>query len=764
MKQVFLSILLMFMPMVASADGVEVDGIYYNFGRSAKTAEVTYKKYENGDYVSDYSGNVIIPSEVVYRNETYSITSIGNNAFYMCSGLNSVTIPESVTSIGYGAFKLCSGLTTLTIPNSVTSIGQSAFIGCSGLTSVKVSDGLTFIEENVFYGCTNLTSINIPNSVGSIGDYAFYNCKSLKTIAIPKNITRIGENAFKDCWGLTSVQITDLEAWCRINFRNVDSNPLFYAHHIFLNGDEIENLYIPSTVTGIENYAFYNCQGLVSISIPSSVTRISKNAFLGCYGLTSLTIPGNVINIGEGSFAACKNLTTVTIEEGVASIGKSAFYDCTALQSITIPNSVTDIWDYTFMYCSSLTSFTASNNIKSIRDHAFYQCGGLTEITLGSGLETIYPYAFAACSKLADVYCYAEKVPIMTDIDNQPHTNAFDGFDGSSPIENATLHVPAASIEAYKSTEPWSSFNEIVSLEEETPDYPKFIYEIGNESGWMTPHALCKIDDRNAYRGYYYLDGEFKFKPQEDLNDWNGDWEYDGETIGATGKITPNGHTNCPSVEPGFYQILVDLDEMTYIVSRIETIGICGSFTGWSADVDMTYDVKNNVWLADRIVFDQDDNDFKFRANHAWDFNWGGADDNLVFYGPELHLAAGSYDFALSLSYEGNNKVSIIPSSQKCATPTIIYENGKVKFACETFGVSFKYKIEIEDATENEGDEFRLTGIYKVTVYATKAGCKDSDVATKEINISGTGSGDLNGDGVINAADVVTLVNSIMGE
>ena len=102
--------------------------------------------------------------------------------------------------------------------------------------------------------------------------------------------------------------------------------------------------------------------------------------------------------------------------------------------------------------------------------------------------------------------------------------------------------------------------------------------------------------------------------------------------------------------------------------------------------------------------------------------------------------------------------------SQKCATPTIIYENGKVRFACETLGVSFKYKIEIEDATENEGDEVSLTGIYKVTVYATKAGCKDSDVATKEINISGTGSGDLNGDGVINAADVVILVNSIMGE
>lgn len=569
MKKILFTFVTILLPMLASADGIEIDGIYYNLGKSAKTAEVTYKKYENGDYSSDYSGNVIIPSEVVYHNETYSVTSIGNNAFYMCSGLTSVTIPESVTSIGYGAFSRCSGLITLTIPNSVTSLGSSAFIGCSGLTSVKVSGGLSFIEDNVFYGCSNLTSVNIPNSVSSIGEYAFYNCKSLNSITIPKNVTRIGESAFLNCWNLTSVQITDLAAWCRINFRNVDSNPLFYAHHIFLNGNEIEILYIPSTVTGIENYAFYNCKGLVSISIPSCVTRISKNAFLGCEGLTSVTIPGNVINIGEGSFAACENLTTVTIEEGVASIGKSAFYDCTALQSITIPNSVTTIGDYTFMNCSNLTSFTISNSITSIRDYAFYQCSNLTEITLGNSLETIYPYAFAACPKLADVYCYAEKVPIMTDIDDKPHTNAFD----RSPIENATLHVPSASVNTYKAVEPWKNFKSIVALGGSTPEAPK------------------------------------------------------------------------------------------------------------------------------------------------------------------------------------------------CATPTISYVNGKLMFSCETEDV--KYQYDYKSMGSGSANNVELEQTYIISVYATKEGYENSDVATKEIQLSsGSGSGiigDVNGDGVVNAADVVKVVDIISG-
>ena len=749
------------MPIVASAS--IIDGIYYDINSTDKTLTVTY---------GPYTGNLVIPSEVDL-GEIYTVTAIAESAFGGCSGLTSVTIPNTVTTIGNNAFDGCSGLTSIVIPSSVTSIGDRVFVNCSGLNSVTLPNTITVIGNQFFSGCTSLASITIPISVTSIGNEAFYNCSSLTSITIPSSVTSIGFYAFFQCANLNSIDI--------------QGNIPIIEEHTFDGCTSLTSITIPSSVKSINNDAFSGCTSLTNIEIPNGVSSILTHAFYGCTSLKSVSIPISVKSINQEVFWGCSNLKQVKIEdlgawckiqfgaypfpynhqlylnneeitnlvipENITSVENYTFFGCSGLKTVSIHNNVNSIGIDAFGGCSNLISIVIPNSVSTIGNSAFYKCNSLGSIVIGNEVTSIGYEAFANCSAVKDVYSLAELVP-----------KALENSFSNSNVESATLHVPSASIEAYKSIEPWSGFKEVVAIGESTPEYPKFIYEIGNESGWMTPHALCKIDDRNAYRGYYYLDGEFKFKPQEDLNDWNGDWEYDGEAIGATGKITPNGHANCPSVEPGFYQILVDLDEMTYIVSRIETIGICGSFTGWSADVDMTYDVKNNVWLADRVVFDQDDNDFKFRANHAWDLNWGGADDNLVFYGTELHLAAGSYDFALSLSYEGNNKVSIIPSSQKCATPTIIYENGKVRFACETLGVSFKYKIEIEDATENEGDEVSLTGIYKVTVYATKAGCKDSDVATKEINISGTGSGDLNGDGVINAADVVILVNSIMGE
>ncbi len=133
------------------------------------------------------------------------ITTIGNNAFYNCSGLTSVTIPNSVTSIGDNAFYNCRGLTSVTIPNSVTSIGWGAFSYCSGLTSVTIGNSVTSIGDNAFYACSGLTSVTIPNSVTSIGWYAFFNCSSLTSLTIGRSVTSIEYGAFYNCRGITNV-------------------------------------------------------------------------------------------------------------------------------------------------------------------------------------------------------------------------------------------------------------------------------------------------------------------------------------------------------------------------------------------------------------------------------------------------------------------------------------------------------------------------------------------------------------------------------
>ena len=229
MKQTILSFLLALLPLAASADAVEIDGIYYNLVSKLKTAEVTRNP-------NKYTGTVTIPKTVTYNDVTYNVTSIGNLAF-----------------------EDCSGLTSITIPNSVTSIGSSAF-----------------------YGCSVLTSITIPNSVTNIGLEAFYGCKDLKTVLI-----------------------SDLEAWCYISFSNSSANPLSYAKHLYLNGEEINNIVIPNTVTSIGRFAFYSCSGLTSISIPNSVTSIGDYAFQYCSSLTSVIIPNSVTSIGIQAFYGC---------------------------------------------------------------------------------------------------------------------------------------------------------------------------------------------------------------------------------------------------------------------------------------------------------------------------------------------------------------------------------------------------------------------------------------------------------------------------
>ena len=255
----------------------------------------------------------------------------------------SYTIPNSVTSIGDGAFYGCTGLTSITIPNSVTSIGDEAFEYCTGLTSITIPNSVTSIGCWAFYGCTGLTSITIPNSVTSIGNWAFKYCSSLTSITIPNSVTSIGCEVFYHCTGLTSITI-------------------------------------PNSVTSIEGWAFDGCTGLTSITIPNSVTSIGDGAFEYCTGLTSITIPNSVTSIGDGAFEYCSGLTSITIPNSVTSIGDVAFCCCTGLTSITIPNSVTSIGFGAFKYCSSLTSITIPNSVTSIGDVAFYECTGLKDV------------------------------------------------------------------------------------------------------------------------------------------------------------------------------------------------------------------------------------------------------------------------------------------------------------------------------------------------------------------------------------------------
>ena len=332
-----------------------------------------------------------------------SVTTIGEHAFSGCSSLSSITIPEGVTTIGGSAFSGCSSLTGITIPESVTAIGDRAFSGCSSLSSITIPESVTAIGDWAFSGCSSLTSINIPEGVTTIGKYAFDGCSSLTGITIPESVTAIGDFAFSGCDSLRDVFITDLDAWCRIDFENGSANPMWYAKNIWLDGQKIVSVTVPEGVTEVKAYTFCGFKDLIQVTLPEGVTSIGEYAFSGCSSLTSINIPEGVTTIGRSAFYYCRSLSSITIPESVTAIGDFAFSGCTGLTSINIPEGVTSIGEYAFSGCSSLTSITIPESITAIGDSAFWGCSSLTGITIPERVTAIGDSAFWGCSSLTGI-------------------------------------------------------------------------------------------------------------------------------------------------------------------------------------------------------------------------------------------------------------------------------------------------------------------------------------------------------------------------
>ena len=210
------------------------------------------------------------------------------------------------------------------------------------IKNVQIGKGVTIIGKYAFCHCDSLTAVTIPNSVTSIGQSAFDGCSSLTRVTIGKGVTSIGYWAFLGCSSLKSVYISDLTAWCKIDFEDGAANPLWYAHNLYLNGALVTDLIIPDDVTSIGKCAFSGCSSLNSVTIPDGVTSIGDWAFQVC-GLTSVTIPDSVKRIGDYAFQNCSSLTSMTIPDSVTRIGWYAFYGCNSLKDVYYAGSA-DEW------------------------------------------------------------------------------------------------------------------------------------------------------------------------------------------------------------------------------------------------------------------------------------------------------------------------------------------------------------------------------------------------------------------------------------
>ena len=361
-----------------SGSGVEAPATDFRY--TITDSKVTITKYIGS------ATEVVIPAEI----EGYPVTSIGGSAFFKCSELTSITIPEGVTSIGNYAFEYCSALTRITLPEGLTSIGPSAFRNCSTLTSITLPEGVTSIWNYAFRSCSSLVSITIPESVTSIGEGAFRDCSALTSITLPEGVTSIVSETFYKCSSLKSISIPD-------SVKSIGSDA-------FSGCSALTSITLPEGVTSIGNRAFDGCSALTSITLPDGVTSIGGYAFRYCRSLTSITIPEGVTSIGSDAFSECSALTSITLPDGVTSIGDSAFSGCSALTSITIPEGVMSIGETAFKGCSALTCITIPEGVTSIGRGAFSGCRSLTSITLPIGVTSIGIGAFAWCNKLIEIY------------------------------------------------------------------------------------------------------------------------------------------------------------------------------------------------------------------------------------------------------------------------------------------------------------------------------------------------------------------------
>lgn len=415
------------------------------YNNKAFGTNIISNTYENGKGIITFDGNV---------------TQIGKGAFEYCSRLTSVTIPDSITSIGELAFLGCTSLTGIMIPDSVMSIDKYAFRGCNNMTSIYIGSAVTTIGLSAFWDCTgeliinskivetnyptryslpewlqyskftsltigdnieiigdytfcycsSLESITIPDSVKSIGKYAFVDCKNLASISIGQGVTLIKDGAFQSIGG-TNVHISDLSAWCNIDFTNTTSTPLNGGANLYLDDELVSEIVIPSDITEIKEYAFYRCESLTTVTIPNGVTSIGYYAFRTCSNLTSVIIPDSVTSIGYDAFAYCSSLESALIPDTVTSIGSRAFTDCTNLTCVTIPSNLTTIREYTFCDCSSLTNVTIPDSVTTIGRSAFEGCSQLAQLNvLATTPPTIDSESFYGCSTDLKVYVPAESL------------------------------------------------------------------------------------------------------------------------------------------------------------------------------------------------------------------------------------------------------------------------------------------------------------------------------------------------------------------
>lgn len=524
-----MSLLMSFTSLAA----VKIGGIYYRLDSSTRTAQVTNSRDgEEHNYLvmqnGEYSGDIFIPKKVSYNKITYTVTSVGQYAFYYsrnitsvslpesltdiggyafyeCTGLTSFDFPESLTHIGFAAFSHCEGLIDLRLPNSLYSVGTHAFASCQKLKNVVLPSSLTQIPNSLFSQCSDLTYVDFPESLISIGQSAFYGCESLTSLVFPSSLTSIEDGAFFRCYGLKSLVFPQSlkSIWEQAFYECTGLTSVCFSEGLetlgvstFERCANLTSVSFPKSLTSIGRWSFKDCSSLEKVLITTSnidaPLAISHNAFENCISLTEITIPANVVSIGSYAFGGCKSLSKVNIadrdtELTLGSNGNNPFFSDCPLDEVYIggdlvyPTMNNSNTCYSPFYNNkSLRSVVISDLATSINYVEFSHCANLQDVVIGEGVTTIDNNAFGSCSAMKTLTSRNLIPPVCGN-------NVFVDVDK----HKCTLFVPEASIEAYKAAPQWKEF---FVIKGDTP------LAIGDIKGELSDNPLIETIGGNALR------------------------------------------------------------------------------------------------------------------------------------------------------------------------------------------------------------------------------------------------------------------------
>ena len=382
-----LSILILALTATLSASAFNVGGINYEItdGNKVKVTKGTY------------SGDIVIPSTVEDNGVTYTVTEIANKAFENCTGLTTVTIPESLTKIGRRVFYGCSNLETVNY-NAVNCSYYDAtqpaywlFEGCEKLTTVNIGDNVETISQNLFLNVSSLTTLTIGESVKTIEKYAFDGCTALETIYYnATNCERIGsEDGTRDVFAYVN------------NEERIDEQGEKYS--VKVPYTSVKNVIVGENVESIPARAFNACTALetLDLSKAAALETIGANSFENCTALKAVDLSKTAVTtVNDHAFSGCRGMETLDLGN-VEKVGAFAFDWCRTLRALELPKSLTEIgtWGFGNLLGLNTTTIYANPSSITIGDSAFYNN---QSILINYSSEEMYPHSIEGCGGLMD--------------------------------------------------------------------------------------------------------------------------------------------------------------------------------------------------------------------------------------------------------------------------------------------------------------------------------------------------------------------------